>query len=359
MLRSLSPADRQQLMEQLGISDNNQSQTPPEQVRQQNQDKTATRPDDSDEADKDLRLSAGDTVLLSVDFVKDRPARTQFVGEGIPPIVIPAEPAPEYPEEERLQLSKVIDLLRQRNPYSIDRDGVLQLPGLRPIALSGLTDIEATKRLQAEPAFFKLKVELVRLPLDRTGYAALKPFGYELFNQRVSTFAPGSDVPVPANYVVGPGDQLNVQLYGSQNRNLRLTVGRDGRLNFPDLGPIDVAGKSFDSVAGEIESRVSRQIIGSQASVSMGVPRSIQVFVMGEARKPGAYTVSGLATMTSALYASGGISMTGSLRDIQLKRRGATVQRLDLYERGVHSSGRRHCRRERRGPASGRLRAQG
>ena len=332
LLRSLSPADWQQLMEQLGISDNNQGQTPPVEVRQQNQDKIATRPDDADEADKDLRLSAGDTVLLSVDFVKERPARTQFVGEGIPPIVIPAEPAPEYAEEERLQLSEVIDLLRQRNPYSIDRDGVLQLPGLRPIALSGLTDVEATKRLQAEPAFFKLKVELVRLPLERSGYAALKPFGYELFNQRVSTFAPGSDVPVPANYVVGPGDQLNVQLYGSQNRNLRLTVGRDGRLNFPDLGPIDVAGKSFDTVAGEIESRVSRQIIGTQASVSMGVPRSIQVFVMGETRKPGAYTVSGLATMTSALYASGGISTTGSLRDIQLKRRGATVQRLDLYE---------------------------
>ncbi|MFM7432790.1 MAG: SLBB domain-containing protein, partial [Gammaproteobacteria bacterium] len=254
------------------------------------------------------------------------------MGEGVPPIVIPAEPGPEYSEEERLQLSKVIDIIRQRNPYSIDRDGVLQLPGLRPIALSGLTDAEATKRLQAESAFFKLKVELVRLPLERSGYAALKPFGYELFKQRVSTFAPGSDVPVPANYVVGPGDQLNVQLYGSQNRNLRLTVGRDGRLNFPDVGPIDVAGKSFDAVASEIESRVSRQIIGTQASVSMGVPRSIQVFVMGEARKPGAYTVSGLATITSALYASGGINTTGSLRDIQLKRRGVTLQRLDLYE---------------------------
>ena len=332
MLRSLSPADRQQLLEQLGISDNNSSQASPEQVRPLSQDKPSTRVDDTDQVDKDLRLSAGDTVLLSVDFITDRLAKTQYFGEGIPPIVIPAEPGPEYSEEERLQLSKVIDIIRQRNPYSIDRDGVLQLPGLRPIALSGLTDAEATKRLQAESAFFKLKVELVRLPLERSGYAALKPFGYELFNQRVSTFAPGSDVPVPANYVVGPGDQLNVQLYGSQNRNLRLTVGRDGRLNFPDLGPIDVAGKSFDAVASEIESRVSRQIIGTQASVSMGIPRSIQVFVMGEARKPGAYTVSGLATMTSALYASGGINTTGSLRDIQLKRRGVTVQRLDLYE---------------------------
>jgi len=332
MLRSLSPADRQQLLEQLGIDDNNSDQTSPEQARLPNQDKPSTRVDDTDQADKDLRLSAGDTVLLSIDFIKDRPAKMQYVGEGIPPIVIPAEPAPEYADEERLQLSKVIDIIRQRNPYSIDRDGVLQLPGLRPIALSGLTDAEATKRLQAESAFFKLKVEVVRLPLERSGYAALKPFGYELFKQRVSTFAPGSDVPVPANYVVGPGDQLNVQLYGSQNRNLRLTVGRDGRLNFPDLGPIDVAGKSFDAVASEIESRVSRQIIGTQASVSMGVPRSIQVFVMGEARKPGAYTVSGLATITSALYASGGINTTGSLRDIQLKRRGVTLQRLDLYE---------------------------
>jgi protein involved in polysaccharide export with SLBB domain len=337
MLRSLSPADRQQLMEQLGLGegdaqDSSRSEPTRSTANDRPDGRSLPRIDGDDERLKDPRLTAGDTVLMSIDFLKARPARTQFLGEGIPPIVIPAEPAPEYSEEERLQLDKVIKIIRERNPYVLDREGVLQLPGLRPIPLGGLTDVEATTRLAAEPALLKLKVEVTRLPLKRSGPEALKPFGYDLFNERVSTFAPGADVPVPADYVVGPGDLLNVQLYGSQNRTLRLTVGRDGRLSFPELGPIDVTGKTFESVASDIESRVARQIIGAQASVGLGNVRSIQVFVMGEARKPGAYTVSGLATVTSALYASGGIELTGSLRDVQLKRRGVTIRRLDLYD---------------------------
>jgi protein involved in polysaccharide export with SLBB domain len=166
----------------------------------------------------------------------------------------------------------------------------------------------------------------------KTGTAGLKPFGYDLFDEAPSTFAPMTDIPVPADYVVGAGDQLNVQLFGSQNSTLKLAVGRDGRVNFPELGPIGVAGKSFDSVRGEIEARVAQQMIGTQASVGLADTRSIRVFVLGEAQKPGSYTVSGLATVTSALYASGGIKTTGSLRDVQLKRQGALVRRLDLYD---------------------------
>jgi protein involved in polysaccharide export with SLBB domain len=103
-------------------------------------------------------------------------------------------------------------------------------------------------------------------------------------------------------------------------------------VNFPELGPIPVAGKKFDAVREDIEARVARQMIGTQVSVGMGDTRSISVFVVGEANKPGSYTVSGLSTITSALYASGGIKTTGSLRDIQLKRRGTVVRRLDLYD---------------------------
>lgn len=331
MLRSLSPADRQQLMEQLGL-EQTESESAGDAAARSTSDRPAREPKETSERSKDGRLSSGDTVLISIDYLKDRPARTQFLAEGMPPVVIPAEPAPEYLPQERQQFDKVIDVVRERNPYLLDRDGVLQLPGLRPIPLAGLTEDEATARLKAEPSLLKLQVELKRLPLERVGNDALKPFGYELFNERVSTFAPGVDVPVPGNYRVGPGDQINIQLYGSQNRTLRLTVGRDGRLSFPELGPIDVAGKTFEAVASEIESRVARQIIGTQASVAMGSPRSIQIFVMGEARKPGAYTVSGLATITSALYASGGINVTGSLRDVQLKRGGTTLRRLDLYD---------------------------
>jgi protein involved in polysaccharide export with SLBB domain len=109
-------------------------------------------------------------------------------------------------------------------------------------------------------------------------------------------------------------------------------VGRDGRISFPELGPISVGGRPFESVVADIEGRVSRQMTGVRASVGMGDTRSIRVFVMGEAQRPGSYTVSGLATMTSALYASGGVKHIGSLRDVQLKRNGAVIRRLDLYD---------------------------
>jgi polysaccharide export outer membrane protein len=332
LLRSLSPAAREQLLGQIAGDIDDRAEEPRGETASGRGDGSSTESATSPLDFPANRLAAGDTVLVSLDFMKERPARTQVVGQGLPPLVVPAEPAPEYTPEEREKFSKVIDLIRERNPYTLDREGFLQLPGLRPIALAGLTDEQATVRLQAEPSLLKLQLELKRLPVEKAGVDALKPFGYDLFDERISTFAPGADVPVPSNYVVGPGDQLSVQLFGAQNRNLRLTVGRDGRLAFPELGPVEVAGKTFEAVSREIEARVSRQMIGTQASVGMGNARSIQVFVMGEAKKPGAYTVSGFATITSALYASGGIQLTGSLRDVQLRRQGALVRRLDLYD---------------------------
>ncbi|MEJ1963912.1 MAG: polysaccharide biosynthesis/export family protein [Gammaproteobacteria bacterium] len=168
--------------------------------------------------------------------------------------------------------------------------------------------------------------------MKKIGTEALKPFGYDLFDRPASTFAPVTNVPVPADYVIGSGDQLEVQLYGSQNRTLRLTVGRDGRVNFPELGPVNVGGQLFNNVRATIESRVERQMIGVRASVAMGDTRSIRVFVLGEARRPGSYTISGLGTITSALFAAGGVKPIGSLRNIQLKRQGAVVRTFDLYD---------------------------
>ena len=333
MLRSLSPAAREQVLNQLAGSSDAETPNLDAESRDVSGDEAAAASDeDTRELSQDRRLAAGDTVLIAIDYLENQPARTQILGEGLPTVVIPEKRAPEYSKEERDQLDKLIGLVRERNPYRLDRDGVLQLPGFRPIPLAGLSDNEATTRIQAEPSLTKLKVEIQRLPLTKVGPESLKSFGYELFSRKISTFAPGTNVPVPSNYLIGPGDQLSVQLFGSQNRNLRLVVGRDGRVNFPELGPIEVIGKTFDVVSSEIEARVARQIIGTQASVSMGNVRSIQVFIMGEVKKPGSYTVSGLSTVTSALYASGGIQPTGSMRDIQLKRQGATVRRLDLYD---------------------------
>jgi polysaccharide biosynthesis/export protein len=239
---------------------------------------------------------------------------------------------PELTEDELKERDKLLDLIHSKNPYQLSHDGALFLPGFAPIPLGGLTEDLAALRIQVEPAVRDFYIRVTKLPLKKLGTAALKPFGYDLFDRRVSSFAPVTNIPVPADYVMGAGDQINVQLYGNQNRQIMLMVGRDGRIQFPTLGPINVIGQTFESVKTALEARVERQMIGVHASISLGDTRSIRVFVMGEAKRPGSYTISGLGTITSALFAAGGVRPIGSLRNIQLKRQGAIVRHFDLYD---------------------------
>lgn len=239
---------------------------------------------------------------------------------------------PELTDEEKKQRLKLVELIRSKNPYQLSRDGGLLLPGFAPIPLAGLTEQLATLRLGSEPALRQLFIRVTKLPLKKVGAPSLKPFGYDLFDRTISTFAPVTNVPVPSNYVLGPGDQLQVQLYGKLNRLVTVMVGRDGSVQFPDLGPISVAGQTFDSAKSTLEARVARQMIGVKASVTMADTRSIRVFVLGEALRPGSYTISGLGTITSALFAAGGVRAIGSLRTIQLRRQGTLVRQLDLYD---------------------------
>jgi polysaccharide biosynthesis/export protein len=294
-------------------------------------------------------LKADDTVIVEVSLpptaeakaAEDKKEASQAASQNAQPGAKPPESPSvlrrgrtlaDVSPEEQTRLQKIIDLILSRNPYTLDRSAQLNLPGFAPIALSGLTEVQATRRLSVEPELLQLDVRIVRLPLVKAGSAGLKPFGYDLFEDAPSTFSPVTDVPVPADYVVGPGDEFTVQLYGSQNRTQRFVVSREGFVSFPELGPVRVAGMTFDAVRSRIEERVAQQMIGVRASVSMGGIRSVRVFVLGEARQPGSYTVSGLATMTTALFASGGVKPIGSLRDIQLKRQGAVVRHFDLYD---------------------------
>ncbi len=160
----------------------------------------------------------------------------------------------------------------------------------------------------------------------------LRPYGYDLFAGNPTTFAPVTEIPVPSDYTLGPGDVLRIQLWGKENQNLELPISRDGSISFPQSGPMSVAGLSFDEARQQITKRVSEQYIGVEASVSLGELRSMRVFVLGEARNPGSYSVSSLSTITNALYVSGGIKQTGSLRNVQHKRDGKLVGTLDLYD---------------------------
>ncbi|ROH91919.1 hypothetical protein ED208_05980 [Stagnimonas aquatica] len=182
---------------------------------------------------------------------------------------------------------------------------------------SGAGDASPAKQDQAAEAYD----ETTGLPL----------FGYALFGGKLAN-APAANIPTPSEYLLGPGDVVRVQLFGNQNETLNLLVIRDGAINFPKLGPIQVAGLRLDDVRQLIERRVSKELIGVQANVTLGPLRSMQVFVLGDAQRPGAYSVSGQSTISQALFAGGGVALSGSLRNIQLKREGRVVRTLDLYD---------------------------
>lgn len=160
----------------------------------------------------------------------------------------------------------------------------------------------------------------------------LKRFGLDLFAGSPTTFAPISDVPVPADYTVGAGDEVVIQLFGKENTTHRLRVNRAGIINFPSLGPVQVAGMTFSDVRDSLNQRVKEQMIGVRSDISLGEMRTMQVFVMGDAYKPGAYTVSALTTISQAIYYSGGFSESGALRNVQLKRNGQVIRKLDMYD---------------------------
>ena len=164
---------------------------------------------------------------------------------------------------------------------------------------------------------------------------AIKPFGYDLFASDPSTFAPGNEVPIPSDYRIGPGDVVEIQLFGQRNESYSLGISREGMIRFPGIGPINAfeKGTSFIDLKNHLREKIREQIgEGVQSSFTLGAFRSIRIFLLGEVRKQGAYTVSALSTTINALLSCGGIKETGSLRTIQLKRGGKIMATLDLYD---------------------------
>jgi protein involved in polysaccharide export with SLBB domain len=180
-----------------------------------------------------------------------------------------------------------------------------------------------------------------RKPQPRTEYEALVEkvtgrrlpiYGQSLFVEPPSTFAPLEGAPVPDDYIVGPGDELQVRIWGQLNADLRVTVDRAGEIYIPKVGELSVAGVRASQLDARLHDEVGRLFRNFSLTVSLGRIRSIEVYVVGQAREPGTYTVSSLSTLVNAIFASGGPSAAGSLRDIQVQREGRTVAHLDLYE---------------------------
>jgi len=163
----------------------------------------------------------------------------------------------------------------------------------------------------------------------------LSQFGYDLFSSRMPASPIFDNVPVSADYIVGPGDELNVLLWGRINRTLKLSVQRDGTVLVPQVGPLPVDGLNFAQTQKLIESQLD-QIEGVQSDVTMGRLKTIQVFTIGQVAEPGLQTVSALAHVSDALVVAGGVRKTGSLRRVEVRRDNHVIQIVDLYSLLLH-----------------------
>ncbi len=164
------------------------------------------------------------------------------------------------------------------------------------------------------------------IPMD------LKPFGYEFFRDAaVKVVTDRKDTPVPAEYVVGPGDEVKILLWGRFNAQYDLVVDREGNITIPQIGPIHVTGMTFEKMATHLIQQ-SEQIVGTNINVTMGALKSIPIFVLGDVRRPGAYTIGSFATITDALLIAGGPTDIGTMRNIQLRRKDKVITTFDLYE---------------------------
>lgn len=190
-----------------------------------------------------------------------------------------------------------------------------------------------------EPSVIEKKAEESLAPitledqiLEQRIEADLELFGYNIFTGLPSTFAPVEGIPVPPDYIVGPGDSFILQIFGATDIQYTLVVTREGKLLVPEIGALQVAGLTFEEVKTVITETIAESRVGVEVVVTLSNLHSIQVMIVGEVVQPGSYTVSGLSSLVNTLITTGGVRRTGTLRDIQVKRGGRVVAQLDLYD---------------------------
>ncbi|MDP4299860.1 polysaccharide biosynthesis/export family protein [Leptothrix discophora] len=199
------------------------------------------------------------------------------------------------------------------------------------LPFAGGPDAQRAGEPAFQPPLEPLSNEFQRFVEQSTGQK-LPIFGERYFQSGGSSYAPLADVPVPSDYVIGPGDELQLRAWGSIDVDFRAVVDRNGQISIPRVGTVSVAGIKAADIDAHLRAQVGRVFRNFSLNVTLGQLRSIQVFVVGQARRPGGYTVSSLSTLINVVFASGGPNGNGSLRNVQLKRAGKLVGEIDLYD---------------------------
>ena len=175
------------------------------------------------------------------------------------------------------------------------------------------------------------QTEFEQMAADSAG-RPLPLFGQSLFDLAPSTFAPMDQLQVPSDYIIGPGDELQIRIWGQLEADLRAIVDRSGQIYVPHVGQLSVAGVHYSELEPYLASEISKTFRNFHLTATVGRLRSIQVLLVGNARYPGTYTISSLSTLVNAIFSSGGPTPQGSLRHIQVRRDGTSVTDFDFYD---------------------------
>lgn len=251
------------------------------------------------------------------------------------PLLAPGEGCeagqPQHPGQDQQQTQQ-----QTTQPAAILEPGQGRLRQLGTTLENSPLNAENLKRRQQQvPPGRETPTEFQRFVQATTGQL-LPVYGENLFRNVPSTFSPSNLGPVPARYVIGPEDELRIRIWGQINYSGNLQVDRSGDIFLPQVGVVHVAGLPFSALDQHLREAVARIFRNFDLSVDVGRIRSMQVYVTGQARRPGAYTISSLSSLVDALFASGGPSLQGSLRHILVNRAGKTVADFDLYALLVH-----------------------
>lgn len=186
---------------------------------------------------------------------------------------------------------------------------------------------EQTESLNSELGF------ITQDPVDKTmENTEEQVFGRNLFNNSELTFQPAMNIATPANYRLGAGDVVIIDVWGASQETFQGTISPDGTVTIEGIGPIKLGGQSVSQATGTIKSRLGRYYEDCNFSLSVGDTRSIMVQVMGEVKVPGTYTLNSLSTAFNALYSAGGINEIGTLRNIKVYRSGRQIATIDVYD---------------------------
>ncbi len=182
-----------------------------------------------------------------------------------------------------------------------------------------------------ENSSLTLKPELRNLK-ESEDYCPDCIFGFDFFEYSPTTFAPVDNSPVTPDYLLGPGDKLLINFYGNIEKEITTTINREGNIILPEIGPINFSGITFDEANSLLAKKVETKLLGTYSTMSIGEIRSIGIYILGEAYKPGRYVMSGLSSVSNALFVSGGVNEQGSLRNIQVRRQNEVIRIYDFYD---------------------------